>query len=392
MRTAVGDTTSKAADGCDVMIVGGGIIGAAIFQTACQNELGHVTLLERGTYASGATRESGGIVRCSDCDPTIRALAIESIEHFQAMPIDLDRGEVLWRPTGVVTLLDCDDALTQARWAEAMEHDGAHAVELVGDPHGVIEVAGVRLDRRLAVFEPRAGSVAASAMTSRWIAEGVAAGGTALEDVRVLAVQEDGDGVTVLSTAGTTRAQYVVLAVGAWHRTIAMQLLGGGWSTRTRTIQASHIETAASGFGHAACVDLRTGSYAVMSSATTTLVGLPRLEWGMPAGAIVVPSTAHHRLALRQASAYLPWAKSSQCLRTVCRVDGYVEARGDGVIALPGSSHCLHVRAWNGGGVKVAPAVAQRICLMLDECRGRALTAVTIKKPRACTRNLERMR
>lgn len=65
--------------GCEVCVIGGGVMGATLAASLCERNV-ETVLLEAGTVAGqGASAFSGGLVRCYDPDPTIMALSSHAL-------------------------------------------------------------------------------------------------------------------------------------------------------------------------------------------------------------------------------------------------------------------------------------------------------------------------
>jgi len=65
----------------DIIVIGGGVIGASIFHHLAQQGY-QVGLIEKKTIASGCTAWSGGIVRCFHLDSVITERALYSWEYY----------------------------------------------------------------------------------------------------------------------------------------------------------------------------------------------------------------------------------------------------------------------------------------------------------------------
>ncbi|HVA90520.1 MAG TPA: FAD-dependent oxidoreductase, partial [Chloroflexota bacterium] len=87
--------------GADIVIVGGGCMGASIAYHLALAGAGDITLLERGTLGSGTTGASSAIIRQHYGIPTLAAMAQRSLRIFQRFD-ELVGGDVGFRQTGLL--------------------------------------------------------------------------------------------------------------------------------------------------------------------------------------------------------------------------------------------------------------------------------------------------
>jgi glycine/D-amino acid oxidase-like deaminating enzyme len=88
-------------DTADVVIVGGGLEGAAAAWALSQRGVTNVLVLERNTVASGMTGKSSGIVRCHYGVSSLAAMATVGLEVFE-MAEELFGHDIGFRQTGYV--------------------------------------------------------------------------------------------------------------------------------------------------------------------------------------------------------------------------------------------------------------------------------------------------
>ena len=66
-----------------IVIVGGGIVGAAVFQRLARLHGPEVLLIEKSRPGHGATAYSGGIVRAFHLDPLLAERCAEGLRHYR---------------------------------------------------------------------------------------------------------------------------------------------------------------------------------------------------------------------------------------------------------------------------------------------------------------------
>lgn len=341
----------------DVVVVGAGIVGAAVTYHLARRGVSVVTLERAGRPGAGATGSSGGMVRAFDPDPQMAELALASLATYRDPAQWLD-GAAPLHGVGAVTVADPgqEDVLRTA--AATINGALATSAHVVADR----EAAGLGLAGGVALVEPEAGWVDPVGVTLDWVRRAVDAGARLCHGVEVTGFEDAGGRVRVLTDAGALLAERVLVAAGPW----AAQLLAAvrdDVPVRSRSIQVSVVEGRPEGAEHATLVDLRTGVYARPHGPGRTLIGMPHLVWD---AAVDAPPDPQHASATFAALApYLPWLPAARLRTTVRSADAYVTPRGR-----PGPEPLLSgtavpavwsVRGWDGGGVKVAPEAGRRI-------------------------------
>ena len=194
----------------DVIVVGGGVIGATTAWQLAERGA-DVLLLERGALASGATRRSQGLLLAPD-HPPLDPLFAESNRLYDELAdrsgidLSLDR-----EPVGTL-FLATDDAQLELLAGQPraqgrlLDRDQvlAEEPELAADVAGGLLVASGRRS------DPSALTAAAASLARE-------SGARVRCHVEVKAL---GDG-SVLTDEGVERAGTVVLAAGAWSRPLA---------------------------------------------------------------------------------------------------------------------------------------------------------------------------
>ncbi|MDQ0425382.1 FAD-dependent oxidoreductase [Cellulomonas iranensis] len=342
----------------DLVVVGAGIVGAAVAAHAAERGA-DVVVLDRSTVvAAGATGRSGGMVRAYDPDPATAELAAASLAAYRD-PARWPGGTSPLRSVGAVTVVDPahEDAL-RAAVPQLRERSGAAAHVVSGRD----EVAGLRLAGGVALVEPDAGWVDPVEVTTLWLRRAVAAGARVRRGVRVVGVEDVGDRARVRTDGGHVLARDVVLAVGPWGPR-SVEGVRTSAPVRARSIQVSVVDGRPPGPDHATLLDLRTGVYARPYGPGRTLIGMPHVVWDSAVDA--PPDPDHARATFAALTAHLPWLPTAHVTTTVRSADAYVVAAdADAPVALlsaTGVPRVHAVRGWDGGGVKVAPEAGRRI-------------------------------
>ncbi len=92
----------------DVVVVGGGVLGASTAYHLARRGGARVVLVERGSIASGPTGYSSAIIRQNYSNPVTARMAFESVGFFQHFA-ELTRGECGYHRTGCLSLAAAAD-------------------------------------------------------------------------------------------------------------------------------------------------------------------------------------------------------------------------------------------------------------------------------------------
>ncbi len=104
----------------DVVVIGGGALGASVAYHLAELGITDVVLLERDTLASGSTSKSAGGIRAQFADELNIRIALRSIEEFVAFPERVG-AEIDFEQSGYLFLLDNEEDVERFRAALALQ-------------------------------------------------------------------------------------------------------------------------------------------------------------------------------------------------------------------------------------------------------------------------------
>ena len=213
--------TRSMTESADILIIGGGVMGASIAYNLAKQGAGRIVLLERQAIGNGTTGRSGAIVRQHySNDFTIR-MARESLAVFQHFA-DLVGGDCGFVATGMVVLAD-ETGREALRVNVQLQQEQGVNVQLI-DGKTVSEVASGYSNEDIAVacYERDAG-VADPMATTYCFAQRAREHGAAIrEGVTVTHILKQQDRVRGVRTVeGDIYAPVVVLAANVWSRRLA---------------------------------------------------------------------------------------------------------------------------------------------------------------------------
>jgi glycine/D-amino acid oxidase-like deaminating enzyme len=211
----------------DVVIIGGGAVGASTAFHLATGGVEDVVLLERETLASGSTSRSAGGARLQFADELNVRLSLRSLDDFEHWDALIGEHvafvpEIAFRQVGYLFLLDTAELVDTFRAALEVQHAyGVPSRELTPAEASEI-VPQLALDGVLAAtFCPRDGHMSPEAVVQGYVAAAVARGTRVLQACPAVGIEHrDGRITGVRTERGTIATDTVVCAAGAWAREV----------------------------------------------------------------------------------------------------------------------------------------------------------------------------
>src|SRR6185437_3790042 len=258
----------------DVVVIGGGIVGASTALALSQRDL-RVTLCEKGRIAGEQSSRNWGWCRSMGRDSREVPLILESLQYWRKLEQTV-QAKVGFRACGILYLCETQAAMESYEpWLRTAKQHGIDSRLITAD--AVSELLP-RLRHRVAgaLYTPTDARAEPTLATEAIVRAFRRLGGTVLTECAVRTVEKQAGRVSgVITEEGALACEAVVLAGGAWSRLFCgnlglnlPQLKVLGSVLRTKPIQAGpDICVAGSQFAFRRCID---GSYCVASSGKTT--------------------------------------------------------------------------------------------------------------------------
>ncbi|GAC1566220.1 MAG: FAD-binding oxidoreductase [Ktedonobacteraceae bacterium] len=208
----------------DIVIVGGGVMGASIAYHLAKQGSGKVILLERMGLGNGTTGRSGAIVRQHYSNEFTIRMAKESLAVFQQFD-DRIGGDCGFVTTGMVVMTDEQGAIALRANVQMQQEQGVNT-RIISTDEVAREAPGYSgAGVALACYEPDTG-VADPMATTYCFAQRARNHGAAIhEGVVVTRITTVGDRITGLqSTEGEIQTPIVILATNVWSVALAKPL------------------------------------------------------------------------------------------------------------------------------------------------------------------------
>jgi sarcosine oxidase subunit beta len=201
---------------CDIVIVGGGVIGASLAFHLARRGAGKVVLLEKAFLGAGSSGKSGAIVRQHYSNPWTALMARKSLRVFEHFD-DIVGGPPVFTHTGMMLVVNQRDrAGLEANLA--MQRALGIQVSLLSRQEMADVDPGARLeDDEIAAFESEAGYVESVQVVHSFAAAARQHGAELHQGVEVTSVLTHENRITGVETStGRFECRCVVLATGPW--------------------------------------------------------------------------------------------------------------------------------------------------------------------------------
>src|SRR5215213_4527672 len=93
---------------CDILVVGGGVMGASIAYSLASRRAGRVVVLEKSYLGAGSSGKSGAIIRQHYSNRLTAAMAQKSLRVFEHFP-EIAGGPPVFTRTGMVLIVNQRD-------------------------------------------------------------------------------------------------------------------------------------------------------------------------------------------------------------------------------------------------------------------------------------------
>jgi glycine/D-amino acid oxidase-like deaminating enzyme len=205
----------------EVVVIGGGVVGASIAFHLAETGIEDVLLLERGDCACGSSSKPIGGVRAQFTDPLnimLAARSLEAYERFANIPgadIGLDR-------VGYLFLLRTSDHVRRFEASVAVQNELGIPSRLITTAEALERCPYIDEDAFIAAaFSPTDGHARPLTAAAAYVEAARRHGARAVTGCAVTALDvEDGEIAAVHTSRGSVRTSTVVCAAGAWSREI----------------------------------------------------------------------------------------------------------------------------------------------------------------------------
>jgi sarcosine oxidase subunit beta len=351
----------------DILIIGGGITGAAIFFHAIKETNKRVALLEQQRFCNGATGSSGGLVRVLHNSVRTSELALHSLDEFQNFE-KITGHSCGFTKTGFFSienqnLLDIEQKIK-------LISNNNFAVEFFSTAQARNTFSNISLpaaENDLITYEPNAGYADPVKTTLAYVNAGMKMGGLAFENTEVLEILTKKNQVSgVKTTHGVFEAPHVVIAAGTASNNLLHQFNIKRKPLTAKAIQIAFYNYPVAIKPVATFFNKISGLYGRHYSASSCFFGITQLNEVDDIAKTRIDAKVNHSIEIL-AKTDFPWLKDSLWQGSRCAADAYTENH-EGIAEFLDEPKGLFLCAgWSGVGFKLAPEIAKRTVKQLAQ-------------------------
>jgi sarcosine oxidase subunit beta len=204
-------------ESAEVVVIGGGVMGASIAFHLAEAGVQDVLLLDKGQLAGGSTSKAAGGVRAQFSDPVNIALGMRGLDAFEDFPRRPGQEIDLHQPGYLFVLTDPEQVAVYERSVALQNAMGVPSRMLTPAEAAELSPGIDTSDVLAAAFHARDGYCSPESVVLGYASGARRHGATVRTNVAVTGiVAEDGQVTVVETDHGTVRTGSVVCAAGAW--------------------------------------------------------------------------------------------------------------------------------------------------------------------------------
>lgn len=201
----------------DVVIIGGGIIGASAALELADRGL-RVVLCEKGEVSGEQSSRNWGWVRLSHRDPREMPLMVESVRIWQGLDKRIG-GNTGYRQCGVTYTAVTDEDVAQDMRSIEEQHKYQIPAQFISADEALARFPGLSLDIKGAMYNPNDGRAEPQKAAPAIVRAVQERGGVVIQNCAVRVIETAAGRVSgVVTEHGPIACSAVLLAGGAWSR------------------------------------------------------------------------------------------------------------------------------------------------------------------------------
>ncbi len=201
---------------CDILIVGGGVMGCSIAHALASHNAGKIVVLEKSYIGAGSSGKSGAIIRQHYSTPLTAQMAQFSLKTFERFD-EIVGGPPVFTRTGLAIIV-ADKDRPALETNVLMQQGLGIKTKMVSQTELMTLDANVHLDDdEAACWEAEAGYVEAPQVLNSWMEAARRKGAEFCEGVEVEKLQVEKHRISGVQTnEGTISTRTVILTTGPW--------------------------------------------------------------------------------------------------------------------------------------------------------------------------------
>lgn len=209
---------------CDILVVGGGVMGVSIAHALASRRVGRVVVLEKDYLGAGSSGKSGAIIRQHYSNRLTASMAQKSLAVFQRFD-DLVGGPPVFTQTGMAIVVNQRDR-AGLEVNLALQHELGIDVRLLSGKDLADLDPNARLtEDEVVAWEVEAGYVEAVQVVASYAEAAGRLGADIRQGVEVRSILRDGDRISGVETnEGRYECRTLILATGPWAARLGKDL------------------------------------------------------------------------------------------------------------------------------------------------------------------------
>ncbi len=369
------------AESADVVIIGGGIMGASLAFHLTRRGVRSVLLIEKRTVASGASGKTGALLRqhyTNIPEATLAHLSLQTFRHWD----DVVGGDCGFLGCGLIATVATGSGyeanIDRMRRNVAMQQQiGIKTTLLTADQLRDLQPFADFDDLAVAAYEAESGVVDAIAATQGMARAALRNGARIWEGVTATSIRSQGERISGVETsAGAVESRVVVCAAGAWSAPL-LQTVGIQAPIETLRVQVAILNRPLSMLteGHMAYVDTAANIFCRPWGVNRTMVGIGGGEFHEttdPDHYNESNDPAFPPLVQRYLSRRMPPMRSATYLYGHAGLYDMTPDAHPILDRAPGIDGLYLMLGFSGAGFKKGPAIGQCMAELISD--GRATT------------------
>ena len=345
----------------DIIIIGAGIFGCAIFHALAQQRLGKILLIEKSHIASGTTGQSGGLIRKFYLPTHLQKIAEFSFDYYKDFSTIVG-GSCGFRQTGCYYIFPniSDDIQQQFNYL----NNANYPIELIDPKSTVDNILNNSNDYLL--FEPLAGCIDTHLACKSWVTAGLNSNSHLRENTLVEELIIHNEKILgVKANDDIIYANHVILAAGAWSTSLlSKKHIYSNFNSKA--FQYHLLHQPANQF-KSAILDMRHQLYIVPNSNNEIIAGSFGGDITINTDNLLPKINSEQTQSLLQSlSLRLPWINNTIQMTNHMATDAFHNDSSNFFEDFTQTKGLYHVAIGNSGGIKIAPAIAKSITDYFD--------------------------
>jgi sarcosine oxidase subunit beta len=334
----------------DVIIIGAGIVGCAIFHELASHTNLRIVMVDQGKLASGTTGQSGGLVRVLKIDDHLQQLALQSFAYYQQFE----------QHTG----LACPFTKTGVVYLSSKPADAIDLRLVPKDLLGICPHAQA-LTGQYAAYEEEAGYINPTLACKNWVKAAKLKNNQAkvyeqLTGVRLWIDQAKVHGIS--TPQGNIMADKVIIAAGAGSLKLLNQLGDEPIGLEIKSFQYNIYKNELT---LPTIIDYDRDIYIIPQDHGSLLAGFLSLDKTITTSSSLMIDPCLAKAITTVLSQILPHISSQALLASRISVDAFTHNEQPLIKPSDKVKGLYLATGLSSGGIKLAPAIAQKIANMM---------------------------